>query len=188
MQAPPSFWKMCAWRRVVLADEKRKAGDDDRLQVRAGGCGCQRQAEAFCAAPGAACALRDLHAVREHATEADFVTVVQPAWCLCNGGAVDGRPVPAVQVRKIGDSLLAEEPGVTPRQHLENGVLVGREGLLGPPDGEHAPFDVYLAQFRSGQRLENDIEVVMGRLHATDPFFVAHQTGRGPLSCLHSQP
>jgi hypothetical protein len=175
-------------RRVALADEERKAGDDDRLKVAAGGRGRQRQAEAFCRAPGGAGAWRDLHAVREHATEADFVAVVQPAGSLRDGGAVDGRPVPAVQVGEVDDTLLAEDPSVPARQHLENVVLVGREGLLGSTDGEHAPGDAYLAQLRPRQGLEHNVEVVMGRLHATDPFFFARQARRGLLSCLHPQP
>ena len=39
-------------RRVVLADEERKAGDDDRLEVRAGGCRRQREAGGFRGATG----------------------------------------------------------------------------------------------------------------------------------------
>ena len=49
--------------RVALADQERKARDDDRLKVRVGGRGRQRQADAFCGASRVARTWRDLHAV-----------------------------------------------------------------------------------------------------------------------------
>ncbi len=75
-------------------------------------------------------------------------------------GAVDARAVLAAEVRNVDRPVFGEDARMPARQRRGQLFGVGNEWCLGPADGEQVLADADLAQLRTGDGRQQNIELL----------------------------